>query len=108
VDNLSWNKGVDGYVASFSRDGIRHAAYYNNGGSLTYLVISYGEDKMPAEIRRMVKSTYFDYSISWVSEIHNDDKVVYLVNIEDANHIKQVVASEEGLKIYKEFDKQSK
>jgi len=70
-------------------------ALFTKRGNLIYH-ISYGYEKNLAEdIRRQVKSTYYDYDISRTIKVTEADRVIWVVNLEDAKNL-ILVRLEEG------------
>lgn len=90
TENAGWFVIKDGYLAEFKKDGIKTTVYYNRKGTWTGNIRSYMEDKMPRNIRHLVKSSYYDYKINYVQEITVDRKIVYLVKIEDDKFFKTI------------------
>lgn len=95
-----------GFMAYFSQDGYNNRAYYNKKGrwqcSLTY----YNEDKLPREIRAIVKSTYYDYTITVVEDVQTCVNGVYLIYLEDKTSIKIVRVTRDGdMDVFKEITK---
>jgi hypothetical protein len=68
-NKASWFAVEDGFVAIFTEDGIKTKAYYDPKGRPVGEVRTYQEDKLPKEIRHMVKSTYYDFNIFLVNEV---------------------------------------
>ena len=88
--NAKWCKLKDGFVACFTCDGIKTSAFYNNRGNFEVQIRDYYEDKLPREIRHLVKSTYYDFSIYYINEFSADGIIVYLVKIEDKTSFKTI------------------
>src|SRR5436190_6151099 len=83
ITNEQWSKLNDGYIARFTEDSMQIRVNYNRKGNWQYTIRYYGEKKLPLEVRSMVKSVYYDYTISRVAEIHMDDQPVYILYIQD-------------------------
>ncbi len=66
-------------------DNQRNKAAFTKKGRLVYHMIFGNEKQMPADIRTIVKSKYFDYAISSTLKVNIDDKSAWIINIEDAN-----------------------
>jgi hypothetical protein len=88
--SASWFPSNDGWVAVFTDQNVKTRVYYNQKGRLLGTISSYGEDKLPKEIRHLVKSNYYDFNIFHVVEINAADKKIYLVKIEDATSFKTI------------------
>jgi len=89
-NKASWFAVEDGFVAIFTEDGIKTKAYYDSKGRPAGEVRTYQEDKLPKEIRHMVKSTYYDFNIFLVNEVSVGNAKVYLVKIEDSKSFKTI------------------
>jgi len=88
--DASWFAIADGFVAIFTADGVKTKAYYDSKGRPVGDVRTYQEDKLPKEIRHMVKSTYYDFNIFIVNEVTVDNAKVYLIKIEDKTSFKTI------------------
>jgi hypothetical protein len=71
-----------GYIVKFIYKGVACRADYDYKGYCLTSYKYYNEDKLPREVRQLVKSTYFDFSIYRVAELFISDKTVYLVTLE--------------------------
>src|SRR5262245_54423785 len=68
-----------GYIAKFVNADVKTIVAYNPRGNWSYTINYYGEKKLPGDIRKMVKSTYYDYSIFGIAEVHFDEETVYMI-----------------------------
>jgi hypothetical protein len=85
VSNLNWSKVGKNFLAVFTADGKTKRAMFTKKGGLVYS-ISYGNEKdLSPENRKLVKSTYFDYSITSAIEVKEDNRIVWIVRLEDAD-----------------------
>ena len=89
-NNAAWFAVDDGFVAIFTEDGIKTKAYYDSKGRPAGEVRTYMEDRLPKEIRHMVKSTYYDFNIFLVNEVSLGNARVWLVKIEDSKSFKTI------------------
>ena len=93
VTNESWMQIKDGFSARFNSNGIKTNIRYDKKGNWAGSIKSYGEDKLPHEIRHIVKSAYYDYRIVFAQEIETLESVgvpTYIVFLEDNTSIKLV------------------
>jgi hypothetical protein len=90
ITDEEWSKLDDGYIASFTADSIKTTVAYNRKGVRNHILQSYSEKKLPREVRNMVKSVYYDYTIFNVVEIRLDDQPIYMVYIQDETHLKTI------------------
>lgn len=108
VNSEKWMKEGNCITATYKQDGISHCIYFDKKGHWVASLKTYNEDKMPKDIRKMVRQEYYDYKIGVVYEIETGARAgspTYLVNIEDATNFKQIRISDESMDVYKEFQK---
>ena len=103
--NANWVTYPGGYVVYFTKNGIPNRAYYTRSGDLECTIRQYTEKDMPADIRHMVKSAYYDYSIFIVHEVITGGKTIYVVKIEDETSFKEIRIDDAGMEVTKEFIK---
>jgi uncharacterized protein YkuJ len=111
VTDAKWFKSADGFdFAYFTSEDIRNWVYYTKKGNYLGMIRHYKEDKLPLEVRHRVKSTYYDFNISHVTEVTWDNKLAYVINMEDTRSkdkifykIIKVVGGE--MEVMKEFSK---
>ena len=89
-----WYKISGGFLATFVEMEIHTSEVYDGGGNWVYAIRQYYEKDLPAEVRKMVKSTYYDDAIGWVKEVWNagadEDAPVYVVHIENSSSWKDL------------------
>jgi hypothetical protein len=90
VQNAKWFKTDNGFVVSFKNNELNTNVFYKNSGTVEYTIKYYFEEKLPAEVRHIVKSNFYDYSIILVSEVLMNNVTGYFVKIEDNSTIKTV------------------
>ena len=100
-----WYKVANGYLAKFASNGNDNMAAYDSKGRWKFTISYYDEKKLPDEIRSIVKSTYYDYSITRVEEIHIDNKIIYIVHMQDDKTWKNVRICDGEMEIVEDFDK---
>lgn len=109
VDNAVWfavPKG--GFEAYFIRDGYGDRVIYDKNGGWQLSLLIYNEEKLPRDIRSLVKSTYFDFDITLVEEVHTIEGIEYIVYLEDKINIRVLKVTEEGgMEVFQELNKSS-
>jgi len=78
----AWYKLPKGYLAVYAQDEIQNRYVYDKKGNWIYALLTYPEKGLPEEVRKLVKSTYYDYSIGWAKEIRQGEETVYVVHVE--------------------------
>ncbi|MCW3117475.1 MAG: hypothetical protein JWM28_1557 [Chitinophagaceae bacterium] len=105
ADKASWFEMKDGFVAKFKEDGVETKVYYDLKGRWTGTIHTYNEDKLPKDIRKLVRSIYYDYSIFQVNEVIVGEKTAYLVRIEDAATFKTIRIIDGEMDVYEDYTK---
>ncbi|MBN8854199.1 MAG: hypothetical protein BGO55_07380 [Sphingobacteriales bacterium 50-39] len=95
----SWYKLEAGYFAEFSEGGIKYKSVFDRKGNLLYSMKEYSEKELPKEVRALVKSTYYDYSIGWVKEVSQNQTVVYVVHIADGQNWKDLLVQDGEMEV---------
>ena len=96
----AWYKLPKGYLAVYNEGDVQNRYVYNKKGDWLYALLTYPEKALPAGIRKIVKSTYYDYSIGWVKEVRQGDDTVYVVHLDsDKEWLEIAVRDGEMLKL---------
>ncbi|MBS1605117.1 MAG: hypothetical protein JST42_20810 [Bacteroidetes bacterium] len=90
----AWYKLPKGYLAVYTEDGIQNRYVYDSKGNWLYALLTYTEKSLPADVRGLVKSTYYDYSIGWVKEIRQGEATVYVVHVESDKEWKDLAVQD--------------
>jgi hypothetical protein len=85
-----WYKVSTGYVVCFKNNGTRTSIFYTKNGQVYCTINYYNEEKLPSGVRHVVKSNFYDFNITFVTEVNKNDVTSYLVRIEDKTNIKTV------------------
>lgn len=87
ASNVRWLQVEDRYLVKFDQNDMKHNALYLKGGFLVYHV-GYGFEKnLPADLKRMVNSSYHDYSLNTVFDVYQNDRQMWIVNLFNQKHI---------------------
>jgi hypothetical protein len=110
AENVTWNKMNNGSsVARFTKDSVKITITYDKKGMWNYTLKRYAENKMPEDVRDMVKSTWYDYSIVEVTEImlpSERDDIIYNILIKYASNYKILQIRNKEIAIVNEYTKQ--
>ena len=101
-----WYKSPRGYVAEYEAGPVKGRFVYNQKGDWSYSILTYGEKQLPEDVRQLVRSHYYDYGITWVKEVNEDDAVVYVVHLEDEATWKEVAVQDGEIRVLKAMYKQ--
>jgi hypothetical protein len=105
VEGEQWTPIKDGWLVTFTQDNIQSKVVYSTRGDWQFSIDYYTEQKLPADVRTIVKSKYFDYSITGVEEVHVQDKIIYLVHMQDEKTWKIARISNGEMEIIEDFNK---
>jgi hypothetical protein len=100
-----WSKIKDGFVAEFKINGVNTKVYYNQKGRWSSTLRTYDQYKLPKDIRKLVRSTYYDYDIYVAYEITIEDQTIYLVKIEDHETVKTIRVTDGEMDVYEDYKK---
>lgn len=105
--NADWMEVETGFVVKYTDKRNNHCrTVYNSRGAYVYTIKQYGENNLSRPVRGIVKSQYYDYTITLVEEIHQPMKpIVYLVHLEDDYGFKHVQISDGEMEVTKEYKK---
>ena len=91
VTAVKWIKTSNGlFAAHFVSDDIQNLVCYNKKGNYQCMLRYYKEEKLPSEVRHLVKSSYYDFDIYLVTEVHINGKIAYVVKMEDKTSWKTI------------------
>ena len=92
ASNAKWESLKDGgCVCRFVQNGVMKRAIYDERGGWLTTIAGYTEEHLPNDVRRQVRSVYYDYSILYVNEIDMPGKpVAYVVQVQDRRTIRIV------------------
>jgi len=93
-------------VACYELDNTRCSIYFDKKGNWIGHLKVYHEDKMPKDIRKMVKQEYYDYKILTVQEVETYQSIAmptYIVTIQDDKNIKLIRIQDNEMDVYKEL-----
>jgi hypothetical protein len=108
VNDEKWYKYKGGYTAAFLTDDVRFRVEFDTKGNLTGIEKDYTEAKFDREVRRVVKSVYYDYGITWIREISLPgvfEGPVYIVFVEDGVSFKELSVYDGEMHVLEEFPK---
>jgi hypothetical protein len=97
----AWYKLPKGYLATYTEDGVESRHVYDQRGDWLYSLMTYSEKNMPAEVRKEVKSNYYDYSIGWVKEVRQGEDIVYVVHVENGSEWKDLSVQDGQIQVLK-------
>ena len=101
-----WYKLAAGYMAEYYEGATQAHYLYDQKGNFSYSMLTYTEKEMPAEVRHLVRSNYYDFTIGWVKEVNEAETTAYVVHIEDAALWKDLVVQNGEIRVLHAYYKQ--
>src|ERR1044071_3920937 len=105
VSNAKWYKTPEAFVADFTENEIETKVIYDLKGNWHCMLRTYGEQKLPFDVRDQVKSKYYDFEIMVVYEITHSDNVSYILKIEDSKKIKTLRVSNGEMEVIGDYER---
>ena len=81
--NETWSAKQDGYRARFTQDNIKHIVDYDQKGKWASTIRVYDESDLNASLVKIVKPTYFDYTIVKVIEVKIGKTLVHFIKLKN-------------------------
>jgi hypothetical protein len=105
--NADWYVVETGYVVKYTgKNNSKCRTVYNSRGEFVYTIRQYYENVMPRDVRGIVKSQYYDYTITVIEEIEERMKpLVYVVHLEDSTTLKNVRVCDREMEVLEEYIK---
>ena len=100
-----WYTSGKTIVARFNEDGKSNTVVYLKNGRWLHTLINYDESHLAENVRSLIKQNFAKFDITWVTEVHEADKVIYFLNIENEKRFKQVFVCDGEFGIYKDYRK---
>lgn len=111
VSDARWIKSTKGFVAYFIHDNIQNWIVYDYKGSQEFMIRDYYEEKLPRNVRHIVKSVYYDFSIFCVNEITVKGATSYVVTLKnianDKTFWKKVQVVDGEMELMKEYSQKT-
>ncbi len=86
--NLRWYEVEKKLLAKFIMNDRENRALFTKNGELVYHVAYGAETSLPSEVRQLVKSKYYDQTITRVLKVNQDRRTIWVIRLEDAkDHI---------------------
>ena len=81
--NQRWFEADKNFLVKFNMDGLENRALFAKNGRLIYH-ITYGTEKnLPGDVRRLIKSTYYDQAITRILKVTQDLRLIWVIHMED-------------------------
>ncbi len=103
--DIQWYKLEDGYTVLYTHDGHLQRTGYDSKGNWLYNLFSYSAEKLPEDVYRLVRSTYYDFSITQVDEIQQRKQVIYIIHMEDKRSWQNLRVVDGEMEIIEQYNK---
>ena len=101
----NWYHVNSGIVVKFEENGLEKMAAFNTKGYWLFTIIYLDESKIPARIRWLVRSRFYDYRIAEIEQIESPSSNIYLVHMQNDRHWINLRVYNEEIKIMEDFIK---
>jgi hypothetical protein len=106
VSKERWYSVQDGFIAMFILHDIHYRVDFDKKGNWLHTMRTYDENKLPPDIRHLVKSSYYDYNITFVQEIERPrEPFTYVVHLEGKTKLINLRVSDGEMDQWQKFDK---
>jgi hypothetical protein len=105
ITDTRWFKSATGFGVKFKYNGINKTVYYTVHGLVDTEILYYSEKELPPQIRHLVKSHFYDYAITYVTEVHKNDAIAFYVKVEDKSTIKTIKIVEDEWEVVEDIVK---
>ena len=105
TNNATWNETDKGYIARFSANSIETVVAYGKHGAWFYTVQRYDEKNLPANVRAIIKSTYYDYSFFHIDEVNvpQQENTIYVAVLRNNKDFKTVRVCNYEMEVINEY-----
>jgi hypothetical protein len=105
ANNATWNETDKGYIARFSANSIETMVAYGKHGNWFYTIQRYNEKNLPADVRALVKSTYYDYTFFHIDEVNvpEQENSIYILLLQDNKHFKTVRVCGDEMEVINDY-----
>ena len=106
ISDEKWYEIPDALMALFTVNDIDYRVDYDKKGNWLHTMRTYSENKLPGDIRHLVKSSYYDYNITFVQEIEKPrEPFTYVVHLEGKTKLINLRVSSGEIDQWQKFDK---
>jgi hypothetical protein len=106
AQNVSWSEENGTYNSRFKSNGVDYRNFFSKGGSWIGGMQTYGENKLPRDVRAIIKPIYYDYTITIVDEVNlPNQQPIYVIHMEGENLIKNIAVQGGEIRTIDEFEK---
>ena len=105
AQNMTWYEMNKNYLVKFIENDMKHHVLFTKNGIITY-DISFGTEKdLPADMHAKIRDSYNEYNIYKVTNIKQDGRNIWVINLENMKHFSLVRLEEEEMEEVQKFVK---
>ena len=79
-----WFRIHEKFLVKFIQNDQENSALFTKNGTLVYHICYGMEKNLPADVRSLVKSKYYDQTIMRIYKVSQNDRVIWVIGLEDA------------------------
>lgn len=104
ITGVTWFKSSCGLTgAYFEKSNIRTWVYYDKTGACNYIIRHYYEEKLAAQIKELLSDKFPGFSIFHVSEVTKNEKIAYVVKMQNKTSWKTVKVIGDEMEVVEEY-----
>jgi hypothetical protein len=105
AENLTWYAMNKNYLVKFFENDMKHHALFAKNGVIKYDV-SFGTEKnLPEIMLKKIRNEYDEYNIFKVTNIKQDGRNIWVINLDNLKHIALVRMEEDEMELVQKYDK---
>ncbi len=105
ASDQSWSIAGKNFLNSFYVKGLLTHALFSKNGGLIYIITYGGEKNMPADVRKIVKSEYYDYAITLAVEVKENNRDIWVVHLDSEQELITVRIEDGEMEQVEHFEK---
>lgn len=87
AENPAWYELNKRFLVKYMTEDKSNQAVFTKRGRLVYN-ISYGyEGSLPDDIKKLLRSKYYDYNIARAVKVSQDNRTIWMINVEDTRNM---------------------
>jgi len=103
ISNEYWYKTQNGFIVKYIDRNIISQAFYDQRGSFEYGIKYFEEKDLSREMKNRINKEFPGYSIDVVSEVISDENIVYLLSLKNKMMVKNIMMTENELKVIEDI-----
>jgi hypothetical protein len=101
----NWSIAGRNFLNSFYVDGVRTNVLYSPKGNLIYTIAYGAEQQLPGDVRKLVKSSYYDYDITSVTEVKENERHIWVVQLQNSKEVITARIENDEMEQVQQFNK---